>query len=82
MYSFNNFINEQANRKELDALMANHGYGRPAVGAEGHVTYTNKEDESDQVLIDLSGKEWYSMVNGKVVQKGPIDDGSLEKFLT
>lgn len=82
MLSFNDFIAEQTNRKELDARMADHGYSRPAVGADGHITYTNKEDQEDQMLMDLPGKEWHHMIKGKVTEKGSMTDDSLEKYLT
>jgi hypothetical protein len=82
MLSYNEYITEQTSRKVLDTMMANHGYGRPAVGADGHITYTNKEDSNDQMLIDVPGGEWHSMTKGKVSQKGSLKDGSLEKYLT
>ena len=69
MLSFNQFINEQNSRKMMDQVMADHGYGRPAVGADGHITYTNKEDKADQMLIDLPGGEWHQMIKGKVTKK-------------
>ena len=81
MLSFSHFLTEQS-RKTLDIMMANYGYGRPAVGAEGHITYTNKEDGNDQMLMDLPGEEWHHMVKGKVTQKGSLKDGSLEKYLS
>ena len=42
MLSYSHFLTEQS-RKTLDIMMTNYGYGRPAVGAEGHISYTNKD---------------------------------------
>lgn len=82
MLTYSEYIKEEASRKVLDTMMANYGYGRPAVGAEGHITYTSKEDKSDQMLIDLPGNEWHHMVHGKVTSKGSMKDDSLEKYFT
>jgi len=82
MLSFNQFLVEENSRKVLDILMSNYGYGRPAVGADGHITYTSKEDSTDQYLMDLPGKEWHHMSKGKVTIKGSLEDNSLEKHLS
>ena len=67
-------ISEQIESKSVVKLLKDNGYGKRAVGAEDHVTYTNLSDTTDQFLIDVGGKEWHHMIKGKVIQKGSTKD--------
>jgi hypothetical protein len=82
MLSFNDYITEQRESKQLDDKMSSLGYGRPKVGTEGHITFTNREDPNDQFLVDVPGKEWHHMTKGVVDQKGSMTDDSLDKYVS
>lgn len=66
--------------KSVVSRMKEYGYGNPEPGAHGHTTFTNENDPSDQMLVDVPGGEWHHMVKGVVNVIGHMDDGSLEKF--
>lgn len=66
---------------EVDAQMQKHGYGSPQPGDDGHITFTNKKDEFNQILIDVPGGEWHHMTKGVIIKVGELKDDSLEQYL-
>lgn len=60
-------------RKEDEGLtkqMKAKGYSGPKVGDDRHLTFTKKDDNKNQVLVDIPGQEWHAMKDGIVTKVG------------